>query len=599
MYFRDIINRLLAIIEPLIHQFPYVFITMKLMGIVSIVYSIEDLIQEIGKGEALIILVQRISLVFLFAYIGALIICIAKSHYLKLIIKITFYFVVLILYATTFFLTTNFAFEIDNPTLITLIAETTSSESDEFIKQYILSSNIIPTLKKIVAYLLAIVCVELLWSKYRNKLERLRITKTILTIITIPLLLFGLYSIGIYYRIYNCDTAEEIDLIKSPKDPISSVFVSWRKFTMMSECMENYILLNQNIYDQVTSCSVSSDSLNLVVVIGESHIKWHSPLYGYYLNTSPNLIREKERGRLFKFNDVITSSNSTSIIMKNILCCNNSSSGEQWYNYPNFLTIFKKAGYDVYFWDNQKDFAKKESYSYTLNNFLYNSEILKISYTAVNDSSFQYDEDIVDSYINTVGTLKGKQNIVVFHLMGQHTMPSERYPNEFGNFTEDSITNSLPFINNMMKSTIAHYDNASLYNDYVINRIISLFKNSNTLLVYFSDHGEEIYDYREKIGRSFGDLNSNILKFQYDVPFVIWCSDIFIKKYPEKINQIKSAVDYPFMIDNVCNMLFNVAGITTPFYRDSLDLISPNYRCNERIINQKYKYEFIRNSLEN
>ena len=285
--------------------------------------------------------------------------------------------------------------------------------------------------------------------------------------------------------------------------------------------------------------------------------------------------------------------------MKNIVCCNNSSSGEDCYDYPSFLTIFKQAGYDVYFWDNQKSMAENAVYSYTLNSFLYNPEICKVAYTKTNDQSFQYDEQIVDSFEENIGEPPGKHNIVLFHLNGQHTMPNERYPhNTFKHFTADSVKNDQPYITDEMKEQIAHYDNATLYNDYILNRIIRLFENSNTMLVYFSDHGEEVYDYRPQIGRTYGDITANILKYQYDIPFMIWCSNTFQKNNPATINAIKQAVNRPFITDNICNMLFNVAGIETPYYRDSLDLISPNYRCTERIIKQKYNYEYIRNSLD-
>ena len=171
----------------------------------------------------------------------------------------------------------------------------------------------------------------------------------------------------------------------------------------MKQSMEKFTILNKAIYNEAASHNTSNDSLNIVVVIGESYITSHSRLYGYNLNTTPNLSKEQNKERLFVFNDVITSSNSTSLIMKNIVCCNNSSSGEDCYDYPSFLTIFKQAGYDVYFWDNQKSMAENAVYSYTLNSFLYNPEICKVAYTKTNDQSFQYDEPILNGTLLNVG----------------------------------------------------------------------------------------------------------------------------------------------------------------------------------------------------
>lgn len=48
------------------------------------------------------------------------------------------------------------------------------------------------------------------------------------------------------------------------------------------------IQLSYNLTDHSKS---ANDSLNVVLIIGESYIKYHSPLYGYQLNTTPNLLR--------------------------------------------------------------------------------------------------------------------------------------------------------------------------------------------------------------------------------------------------------------------------------------------------------------------
>lgn len=50
--------------------------------------------------------------------------------------------------------------------------------------------------------------------------------------------------------------------------------------------------------------STEQDSLNVILVIGESYNKYHSPLYGYYLNTTPVLCSQQQNGNLFVFKDV-------------------------------------------------------------------------------------------------------------------------------------------------------------------------------------------------------------------------------------------------------------------------------------------------------
>lgn len=587
---------------PFYEELPYICSFMLLMGGLNVVWGMLKriiYINEFNIPPSFFNFLGRFCLIFLFSYIGATIITIIKKQRLKLIVKNLFYTIAIIIFLIVLFIKNNFNLEI-SPTCFVLLAETTSNESQEFVNQFIFSRNIIPTIVYALLIVLGIVVFERLWCNIKKRLKsKENHIVNILSAIIIPIFLFGLYSTNIYWKIYNAQSPDHIRLMFPSNDPITSTYSSLMMLDMMNNQMRNAMELNKHVFENVDSYTTQKDSINVVLVIGESYIKSHSRLYGYNLNTTPNLSREQNSDNLFVFNDVISSSNYTSVAVRNILCCNNTSSGEQWYNYPNFLTIFKKAGYNVCFWDNQAGVGKNTTYSFTLNNFLYNSDMCNMAYTKTNEVSYQYDKELVDSYRNTVGVSNVKNNLVLFHLIGQHVDPSTRFPhNEFKVFTKDSIKRNDSYLDDYKKEYIANYDNATLYNDYVLNEIIEIFNNSNTILLYFSDHGEEIYDYRDRCGRDHGVFTANKLKYQYDVPFVIWCSDIFKEKNPDIVRNIRNAVDKPFVIDNVCNILFNVAKIETPYYRDTLDIISPNYLCKDRILDNKYIYEDIRYSIE-
>lgn len=594
------VTRLLSCIaRPFLLELPLIVILMKLLGAEAILHNIRD---TYANSESAIIwnLFANISLLFLFSYIAALAVTWVKPKSAKWGVKSLFYFTILLLYAVQHFLARNFGMLEFNPTCFVLLAETTDSESQEFINQYVLSDTIVPTLVRVLFYICVIVAIEFLWSYFKRKINRTLKSKSthvnvFISFLLLPILIFGILSTDIYIRVYRAETSDEIQLQHLPTDPLSSIYTSLVMLHKMNENMLRGVEVNKTLHEHSVISGIS-DTANIVVVVGESYTKWHSSLYGYSLNTSPNLLSEADSGRLFVFDDVVSSSNFTSVIMKNIICCNNSSDGEEWYDYPNFMTIFKKAGYDVYFWDNQRNFEKTASHSFTLNSFLYNSEIVGMSYTQTNDASYQYDDEIVESFNENVKLVNSK-NLIMFHLMGQHSIYSERFPQSATVFTIDSIKRDDSFLNDEMKQCIADYDNATLYNDYVLSRIIETFKNSNTILFYFSDHGEEVYDYRAKCGRDHADLNDQLLKYQYDIPFMIWCSDMYKENNPHIVKAIKQSVKRPYIIDNICNTLFNVGAINTVYYRDSLDLISPAYKCSKRMIKKNGKtfmYEDLR-----
>ena len=53
--------------------------------------------------------------------------------------------------------------------------------------------------------------------------------------------------------------------------------------------------------------------------------------------------------------------------------------------------------------------------------------------------------------------------------------------------------------------TINAYDNGTLYNDYIIRTCIEMVRKQDGMsaMLYFSDHGEEVYDCLKNAGRSF------------------------------------------------------------------------------------------------
>ena len=130
------------------------------------------------------------------------------------------------------------------------------------------------------------------------------------------------------------------------------------------------------------------------------------------------------------------------------------------------------------------------------------------------------------------------------------------------------------------KQVIAHYDNCTLYNDYVLDRIISIFRDRCSVLVYLSDHGEDVYDTGDNLGRRVDSRQS------YEIPFMVWCSDKYAAKHPANIKQLQSATARPAMLDNVCQLLFHLSGLQTPFYHQQRDILSPDYACPKRLINK-------------
>ena len=114
------------------------------------------------------------------------------------------------------------------------------------------------------------------------------------------------------------------------------------------------------------------------------------------------------------------------------------------------------------------------------------------------------------------------------------------------------------------------------------------------MVIYVSDHGEEEYDYRPSAGRKGSDDLKNMLYYQYSVPMIVWFSDAFKEKYPTKVRQIEASAAKPLMTDNICQILFYLGGLTSsPYYSAKHNVLSKDYVCGKRIVDDKYNYDRI------
>ena len=116
------------------------------------------------------------------------------------------------------------------------------------------------------------------------------------------------------------------------------------------------------------------------------------------------------------------------------------------------------------------------------------------------------------------------------------------------------------------------------------------YAEDNAIMLYLSDHGEEIYDFRDHYGRTQeANKTVELLKYQYEIPFMIWCSDTYKSGHPIVIDNIAAAVDKPFMNDNVCQILFGLVEMSTIYYHPERDLLSPHF--------QPYDHRNVQNSI--
>ena len=512
------------------------------------------------------------------------------------VLKVLSYVAGLLLFAVYMFLWLVFHQNI-SPLLLQIAGETNVREATEFAQTFFGTGG------AIAAWAAVVLMVGIIYLLERRKtaigkLLSGRKMASFLSVSMVVVLLVGIIQLQMYAELFRCESIRDLELWEHKNEAFAQ-----DSFTALLYSMQGLRVSHYEVDRAVAKCREVSkrqplasdgDSLTVIYVLGESYIKSHCRLYGYPLMTTPQLCREKERGNLFVFNDVVSPTSSTTIAEKNSFCCNSMADGELWYEHPFFPTIFKKAGYDVLMWDIQRDFQENALYTFSVNAFLYNKEIQQRSYSQTCKTKFTYDGELVDDFLKHA-VLTGKRKLAIFHLIGQHIGFHERFPDDekYKYFSPKDISwRHEEYLTETTKHYIADYDNATLYNDGVLGRLFDRFREDNAVLVYFSDHGEEAYDYRNSMGRKAApDDVKKVLKYQHEIPFVIWCSDRYMATHHQVVEALRQSLDKPAMSDNVCQVLFHLSGLNTPYYIADRDLLSPSFKRRKRMVNGKWDYD--------
>lgn len=512
--------------------------------------------------------------------------------------KILLYAIAAWLMLTDLFLFFNFG-SLLSPWVLLLMKETNSTESSEFLNRYLLTEG------SFISYgcLLLFCLTAFLWEKrWKGRPYGLWLESTV-ALVAMPFLMLGAYLFFLSMKLltlqsqYDFEAWHERQGLYAKQSTPTNLLYSALFLRVSGKDNEQAIRVCQEASHQPAVCT-EQDTLNVVLVIGESFSKWHSPLYGYYLNTTPRLRALRDSGNLFVFQDVIAPYNLTTFSVKNILSTNSLADSEPWYACPAFPIIFKKAGFHVSVWDNQRpEGTDVSTYDYALGSYLYAPQMLPIAYCEYNTMTFKYDLDLMQAckQRRERQQAKGRRHklcLYVFHLMGQHSDAAWRFPHTEALQVFKSQDIRRDDLDESARQTVADYDNATHYNDLVVSSIVDMFKGQPSVMLYLSDHGEEVYDYRPFIGRSHEQKKSkDALRCQYGIPFLVWCSDRYMKTHPQQMEAIRGAVDRPATADDVAHTLFSLAGIQTPYYQSRRDVLSSDYVVGQRIVQGYIDYD--------
>ena len=486
------------------------------------------------------------------------------------------------------------------PTMLQLVGETDSREAGEFVRSCV-SPDI---LWSKVGWVLLVLFVHILtvmrlrfphfvpkeWCRLRRSLAAralymLRRVKPVTAVAVLVLLLASLctsiHNKLAIHKLMSGSTIGEVEHTLTEKDhavlyqPLYRLAFSIYANTLTAKQVDRLVATADKV--RVDSCSFRSP--NIVFIIGESYNRHHSSQYGYPMPTTPRQSRMERQGRLVKFTDVVSPWNLTSFVFKHIFSLYTVGDKGEWCDYPLFPELFRKAGYHVTFITNQfLPKAKEAVYDFSGGFFLNNPKLSAAQFDTRNTQLHQYDEDLLKDY----DELKGQNtdnNLIIFHLLGQHVQYRQRSPKDRKHFHGDDYKELKPNLNARERQTLADYDNAVLYNDSIVTEIVKRFENDDAIVIYVPDHGEECYEGNMHFfcRMHSAKIDARLAHAEFDIPMWIWCSRKYIRRRPMIFREVVGARNRRYMTDALPHLLLYLAGIHCHDYQDRLNLLSPDY----------------------
>ena len=367
--------------------------------------------------------------------------------------------------------------------------------------------------------------------------------------------------------VYFADNMVHHRFLRLAVPDVERAFVSF-----LEESREYKNLRTRELYS-VEAGLTTNDSTLVVVIIGESCNRNHMSLYGYTRETTPRL---QARSDLMVFDDVISANANTLRSVMNFLTENNMEHQRPLDSCIHIFDILHSSPYKSHWFSNQSPIGLWDN---GVTSLAQNADVKRFVNITANSSkestmTISLDERLLDPLESAIGDT-AKHRIVFLHLMGCHTQYNKRYPKGFALFEERGDKRTR---------IVDTYDNAVLYNDFIVDSIFTVLNDYSLShsgvrisALYFSDHGENVFDEGDYAGHDYSD---HIPDADVEIPFILWFSPSQKEYLNSRNSPIATRMHTPYMIDDLFHTIIDLCCIATPCFDSTRSFISNSY--NER-----------------
>ncbi|WP_298978379.1 sulfatase-like hydrolase/transferase [uncultured Campylobacter sp.] len=476
------------------------------------------------------------------------------------------------------------------------LVQTTPKEAFEFAHAFL-------NFKLIAAFLALLIFVITALRLRVSQRVRMKLCRAIKLVFLLSLLVFIAHAAFKSYVAKSSKMRASI-IIALNKIPIYNfAFVTKDYFGADFKSVRELQAGYQSIYASHSHKTTPNRISNVVFIIGESLQRNFMSLYGYYLPTTPNLQALEQSGNLIAFSDVVSPGAKTNDVLKYVLNFGNYESEKQrpWSANLDIVNLARLANYETFWISNQErygqwavasgasaqmtdhsDFTNQipvYKYAYSLDEVMLPS--IKNFKSGAKRSPLARKDESSAAEVN--GTQK-KDKFFILHLMGSHPSYEFRYPKSFAKFSAADISREP--LDEGQKKELAHYLNTVAYNDFIVSEIYKIFASDNTLIVYFSDHAQSLYQYRGKL------IHGGINRFTLEIPLIFMASDKFKEQNADLWARIAAAKDRPFLNDDLIHAIAEILEMTDlPEYDPARSVINADFNASRPRIIEGVDYD--------
>ena len=439
-----------------------------------------------------------------------------------------------------------------------ILFESNFSESSEYIQQYFVWWMI-------VVFIMFTLSAIYLWRKTRPMVLSGSWKAIVCTAIAVFLFANPLFKELVINKATWDGATEKLQSRMEPAVPWQLV-MGYMQYHDQLGSMESLLEQNSKIEPLKNLVDENANApATLVLVIGESTNRQHMSLYGYPRKTTPQL--DAMQNELAVFKNVVSSRPSTIESLTQVLTFADQENPDLYMTKPSLMNLMHQAGYKTYWVTNQQTVTKRNT---MLTMFSKQTDEQIYLNNSRSQNTRQYDEVVIKPFLKILQDNATRRFIVV-HLLGTHMKYEYRYPPEFERFKDKAgVSITLPAAS---LRTYNHYDNAVLYNDFIVSSLIKdlAAHNIKSALVYLSDHGEDVFDSGD---HSFNGRNeARPTTPMYTIPFIVWTSGDWLSKP----NTNESRLDRHYSISDFIHTWSDLAGLHYNGYDPAKSLLNDRF----------------------